>query len=211
MEDNFYSSLNRHDAHVLVWRNLHDAHVLLRQDMLMTEYFNVWLEVDKLLDERRIVEKWGQGSKQDKDDRAAELAKLNAEIAALIARGKKPAPPASVVEKTTPAQTTATPAAVALGALVEAAKTEPVDRKWPMKKSALIDKHAQQWPTIKRDFLDASNNGLSSAAKAPRFGYWFESAALKWAEQRGKLTSEKQQSPVNSVFDIAGKKHIMKG
>ncbi len=99
------------------------------------------------------------------------------------------------------------PPVVAIGALGEPAKAEPVDKGWIMKKAALIDKHAKSWPTVKRDFQDASENGLSKAAKAPLHGGWYENAALNWAEQRGKRTSEKQQGPANSIFNIAGKKH----
>lgn len=66
--------------------------------------------------------------------------------------------------------------------------TAPRDRGWVLKRSALIKKHRCQWPTIERDFQDASTNQLSKEAKAPERGNWFEDAALKWAEQRGKLT-----------------------
>lgn len=115
--------------------------------------------------------------------------------------------------RTAPAQTPDTPAP----APVVAASDSPakpavtVDRGWVMKKSALIDKHAHQWDTIKGDFHSASENGLSKAAKAPGHGEWFEAEALDWAEQRGKLKKEKQQGPANSIFNLAGTKHTLEG
>ncbi len=88
-------------------------------------------------------------------------------------------------------------------------KAAPVDRGWLMKKAALIEKHAEVWPTIKRDFQDASENGLSKAAKAPVHGGWYEAAALNWADQRGKRTSGKQQGSVNSIFNLKGERHTI--
>ena len=72
------------------------------------------------------------------------------------------------------------------------AKT-PVQDQWILKKVALIKKHLHRWPTINRDFQDASENGLSAAAKAPTHGDWFEAKALGWAEKKGKLLSNEQQ------------------
>jgi hypothetical protein len=66
---------------------------------------------------------------------------------------------------------------------VEVPKAEHV----PLKKSALIEKHAGQWKTIEADFHSAIENGLSEAAQAQKRGYWREGDALKWARQRGKL------------------------
>ena len=102
---------------------------------------------------------------------------------------------------------------VAVGASdgVKPDKTGPVDKGWVMKKAALINKHIAQWPTINRDFQDASENDLSKAAKAPGHGEWFEAAALNWADQRGKRTKQDQQAPVNSVFNLAGTKHTTGG
>ena len=120
---------------------------------------------------------------------------------------------AEIINKTAPAQT-ATPAPlVAVGASggVEPDKAGPVDKGWVMKKAALINKHIAQWPTINRDFQDASENDLSKAAKAPGHGEWFEAAALNWADQRGKRTKQDQQAPVNSVFNLAGTKHTTRG
>jgi hypothetical protein len=62
-----------------------------------------------------------------------------------------------------------------------------IDRGLIIKKAALIKKHGSRWSTIERDFQDASENGLSKMAKADKHGYWFESDALKWAEQQGKI------------------------
>lgn len=60
---------------------------------------------------------------------------------------------------------------------------------WILKKAALIKKHLHSWPTINRDFQDASENGLSTAAKATKHGDWLEAKALDWANQKGKILS----------------------
>ena len=116
--------------------------------------------------------------------------------------------------RTAPATDTATTApvvAVGVSGGVEPDKAGPVDKGWIMKKGALIKKYAHQWDTIQGDFHSASENGLSKAAKAHGHGEWYEAAALNWADQRGKRTKEDQQVPVNSVFNLAGKKHTTGG
>ena len=76
-----------------------------------------------------------------------------------------------------------------------------VDRGLVMKKAALIKKHQGQWSTIERDLRDASENGLSKMAKENRHGFWVEAAALKWAEQQGKLfLTEANVSPLPSTI-----------
>lgn len=92
---------------------------------------------------------------------------------------------------------------------VEPDKAGSVDKGWVMKKAALIKKHTAQWPTINRDFQDASENDLSKAAKAPGHGEWFEAAALNWADQRGKL--EKEQGPANLETVWKSTKHTIEG
>lgn len=77
----------------------------------------------------------------------------------------------------------------------EPVKAERVDAGWVMKRSALIKKHICRWPTIERDLRDASENGLSNAAKAPVHGEWFETLALNWAKQRTKYTEEVPERP----------------
>jgi hypothetical protein len=89
-------------------------------------------------------------------------------------------------------------------------KAAPVAKVWVMKRAALVKKHVDRWPTIGRDLQDASENGLSKAAKALGHGEWYESAALDWARQRGKLEEEKQVGPANSVFALAGTQHKIK-
>ncbi len=121
-----------------------------------------------------------------------------------------PAQPPRVEPHTAPAQTAA-PAPVVATSDNPLKSAAPVGRGWVMKKAALIKKHATQWPTANRDFRDASENDLSKAAKAPGHGNWFEADALKWAEKRGKLTKEKQQSPTNSIFNLTGTKHTIEG
>ena len=94
---------------------------------------------------------------------------------------------------------------------IDPATHTKVNRGWVLKKAALIKKYTNQWPKITGDFHSASENGLSKAAKAPGKGDWFESDALDWARQRGKLIEEKQQVPSNSIFNLAGKKHMIDG
>lgn len=81
----------------------------------------------------------------------------------------------------------------------------------PLKRVALIQKHAKEWKTIEADLQHASENGLSKAAKAPPHGYWFEERALAWARQRGGIAAQSQSAPTNSVFDLPGTKHGPKG
>lgn len=65
---------------------------------------------------------------------------------------------------------------------------EPLDAE--LKKSALIGKYVDRWPTIERDLRDAPSNGLREAAKGSRHGWWREQASLRWAEPRGKLLQQ---------------------
>lgn len=107
-----------------------------------------------------------------------------------------------------PAQTPATPEPV------EPASEKPtatIDRGWVMKKAALIKKHEPEWPTINRDFQDASDNGLSIAAKAPGHGEWFEADALNWARQRGKLNETTGQQAPSRATPFSGLTHRIKG
>ena len=90
---------------------------------------------------------------------------------------------------------------------VEPNKVGTRDKGWVMKKAALIKKHAYQWRTINRDFQDARENKLLSAAKASGHGAWFEAAALDWARQRGKLTEGNQQGPANLSTVWTGTRH----
>ncbi|MBB4226015.1 hypothetical protein [Variovorax guangxiensis] len=78
-----------------------------------------------------------------------------------------------------------------------------------LKRSALVEKHQNQWPTIDRDLKDGGENGLSEAAKHQKHGMWFEDRALAWARQQGKLKPETHGAPVNSIFNAPGRKHRM--
>jgi hypothetical protein len=80
-------------------------------------------------------------------------------------------------------------------------------RGWVMKRAALIKKYEPQWETIKRDFQDASENGLSRAAKAPGHGDWFENDILNWARQRGKLSEETGQPVPSLATPFSGLTH----
>lgn len=81
-----------------------------------------------------------------------------------------------------------------------------------LKRAAAIAKYSATWRTIKTDFKHASENDLSEAAKATKHGYWYENALLAWADQRGKRIEPVQShTAVNSVFNLPGKKHTLKG
>lgn len=56
-----------------------------------------------------------------------------------------------------------------------------------MPKTAMIEQHKHEWPTIRLDIKDAYRNGLN-AAKAGERG-WYEAKAMEWARTNGKLTS----------------------
>ena len=89
--------------------------------------------------------------------------------------------------------------------------TATIDRGWVMKKAALIKKHEPEWRTINRDFQDASDNGLSIAAKAPGHGEWFEADALNWARQRAKLNETTGQQAPSRATPFSGLTHRIKG
>ncbi len=61
-----------------------------------------------------------------------------------------------------------------------------------LKRAAFIKAHAHEWPTIAADLSDASDNGLSKAARVPdQHGMWFVERAKTWARERGKLPGSK--------------------
>lgn len=68
------------------------------------------------------------------------------------------------------------------------------DKPRPIKRSALVQKHARAWPSIESDLKHADENGLR-AAKGDGRGMWIEARALEWAEQRGKLTRSVARTP----------------
>lgn len=109
----------------------------------------------------------------------------------------------------TPAQTAAAPEPVVTDSYCPEKLSAPVDRGWVMKKAALIKKHEHQWKTIKRDFQDSSENGLTRAAKAPEHGNWFETDALDWARTRGKLSEETGQPARTKATPFSGLTHRM--
>jgi hypothetical protein len=123
------------------------------------------------------------------------LEQLRAELAAL----ETPAP--------TVADTTQEPQAAA----VQPLPVSTVDRGWTLKRAALIAKHEHQWPTIARDLQDASDNQLSKVAKATGHGDWFEADALKWAEQRGKLSKVSDGVMPAQATLFTGLTHRIKG
>lgn len=82
--------------------------------------------------------------------------------------------------------------------------TERVPDRGPLlKREALVAKHERAWPTIDRDLKDASQNGLSGAAKSDEHGMWWESQALAWATKKGKMRDSSPEQPA-SPFPRAG-------
>lgn len=93
-----------------------------------------------------------------------------------------------------------------------AADSETPPINGALKRAALVSKLSGQWPTIDRDLRDASENGLKDAARTDRHGFWHETKALAWAQQRGKvIDSTNLRAPTNSVFSQQGKVHRIKG
>jgi hypothetical protein len=72
-----------------------------------------------------------------------------------------------------------------------------VNRGALIKREALVLKHERTWPTIDRDLKDASENGLSAAAKSDKRGMWWEAAALAWATAKGKLRGAGPGAPAS--------------
>lgn len=107
-------------------------------------------------------------------------------------------------------QSLATPAAPVT---TPEAETYPAIKKegYVLKKAALIKKYSDEWPSIDADFNHASENGLTAAAKATGHGDWYESAVLAWADQRGKRTATEAKTAPNSVFNLPGTRHTLKG
>jgi hypothetical protein len=85
------------------------------------------------------------------------------------------------------------------------------DRGWVMKRAALIKKHEGYWKSINRDFQDASENGLSKAAKATGHGDWFETDALNWARQRNKLIEKTDLQVPIPATPFTGLTHRIQG
>lgn len=68
------------------------------------------------------------------------------------------------------------------------------------KRSALVSEVLNFWPSVDRDLRDASRNGLTEMAHSKNT-FWKVSAALTWAEQRGKLVKAKAQVFVSGQPD----------
>ena len=64
-----------------------------------------------------------------------------------------------------------------------------------MTKKGLINAHKQHWPSIEGDIARAAKNGLA-IAKAGKRG-WYESIALKWARNNGKIVESRSPTSNN--------------
>ena len=105
----------------------------------------------------------------------------------------------------------ATHAPAAVAALVESDKTRP---KFSMTKTAMMEQHAHEWPTLKRDMADASTNGLAAAKAGPRG--WYEPDAMEWARANNKLANTSKSASsltqaMNSMGNLPGRKHTLEG
>lgn len=118
---------------------------------------------------------------------------------------------ASASESAASMDTMTSPASAVANSTPPEPQVKTVDRGWTLKRAALIEKHKNQWPTIARDLQDASENQLSKAAKATGHGDWFEADALKWAEQRGKLTKVSGEAKPVQATPFTGLTHKIKG
>ncbi len=69
-----------------------------------------------------------------------------------------------------------------------------------MKKSALISKYRNVWPSVEADINNASRTELKSASRGK--GYYDVAIALKWAKQEGKISERASVGlPTNSILD----------
>lgn len=70
------------------------------------------------------------------------------------------------------------------GASAGAESSPVIERR---KRAALIRELRVRWPSIECDLRHSGENGLNAAAKLPEHGDWNKTAALRWAEENGKL------------------------
>jgi hypothetical protein len=69
-----------------------------------------------------------------------------------------------------------------------------------IKKSALVKRYRNQWPTVENDINEASRNELHVAQLGG--GFYDELKALQWAEERGKFSGNYPATlPKSSIFD----------
>ena len=88
------------------------------------------------------------------------------------------------------------------------AASEPSTPIFSMTKSAMVQHHQHEWPTIAADIHGATDNGLS-IAKARARG-WIEAKAMAWAHSKGKLVAPHTSTLlVHSMNNIVGKKHTL--
>lgn len=150
----------------------------------------LWDYVTSVRAKRGEIAKWeamnDQGIPSEAKIIADTLIRLRAELEVL-----KQAPPgASMAEKQADVSEAISVSEVGAG---ETAVAETIAR---IKRSALIAKYEREWHTIEDDLRHSNENGLRRAAKLPEHGYWNETAAARWADERGKLlTKQKQEAP----------------
>lgn len=91
------------------------------------------------------------------------------------------------------------------------AKAAPTGSKLSINKAALIAQHKHIWPTIDSDIKNASENGLSKAAKAGARD-WYEDDAMQWARSKNKLIQPTSAATLNSVMsNLPTRKHHLEG
>lgn len=202
--------------------DLHDGHVCERFGHMV----KTWTEIDKCKNEFSALDAMKPADPTAVKNHREEMEILQAKLATLYAQidldpdgrqtaqapcagSPEPQPPDAKPQDTTP--TPAVPVVTESAPVgVEPVKATTVDKGYLYKKAVLIRKLTPRWASIESDFQHADENGLRDAAKATKHGEWFENPALDWARKNGKLTDTKQQGPVNSVFDLPGKKYTTK-
>lgn len=68
--------------------------------------------------------------------------------------------------------------------------------EFSLTKSAMIEHHKHEWPSIERDLKGASENGLFKAKAGERD--WVESTAMEWARAKNKLIKPAKSNALES-------------
>jgi hypothetical protein len=84
----------------------------------------------------------------------------------------------------------------------ELEEKEPTEQPRLLKKKALLEELASDWPTIEKDIREASRNGLDSA-KGGKHGMWNAKLCRDWAESKGKLKKAAQVISLQSSWPPA--------
>lgn len=114
-------------------------------------------------------------------------------------------------EPSAPAVTQAAPVVEAPASETRVTATGP---RFTMTKTALIEQHEHEWPTIAGDIAGANRNGLSAAKAGPRG--WREADAMEWARNNAKLQSTEKPgdllaSAMHKMSNLPARRHKLEG